>query len=161
MLDPAALPTLLWHAAIWRGDWAEAERRLPPRDPALDRIHLTTYRALASDDAGRKEAAARQVSALGDDCCAAMKAVLLTQLGQSAKAIALLEKLEAAQSDVPPRNPGLLFPADPAMRPLWHDPAIEPFLLRNGWIDYWRASGTRPDVCGEPRPPAFCRTLRS
>jgi hypothetical protein len=158
--DPAALITL-WHVAIWRGDWVEAERRLPPGDPALDRIHIATYRALASGDPERKEAAARQVIALRDDCCGAMKAVLLTQLGQSAKAIALLEKLEAARSDVPPRIPGLLFPADPAMRPLWHDPAIEPFLRRNGLIDYWRASRTRPDVCGEPRAPAFCRLLRS
>jgi DNA-binding winged helix-turn-helix (wHTH) protein len=159
-LDPAALPAL-WRVAIWRGDWVAAERRLPLRDPALDRIHIATYRALASGDAGRKEAAARQVIALGDDCCAPMKAVLLTQLGRSAKAIALLEKLHAAPSEGPPRNLGLLFPADPAMRSLWYDPAIEPFLRRNGWIDYWRASGTRPDVCGEHRPPAFCRQLRS
>jgi DNA-binding winged helix-turn-helix (wHTH) protein/tetratricopeptide (TPR) repeat protein len=159
-LDPSALLTF-WHVAIWRGDWAEAERRLPPRDPALDRIHIATYRALASGDAERKEAAARQVIALGDACCGPMKAVLLTQLGQSARAIALLEKLQAAQSDVPPRNLGLLFPTDPAMRSLWHDPAIEPVLRRHGLIDYWRASGTRPDVCGEPRPPAFCRLLRS
>lgn len=160
-LDPAAALPALWHVAIWRGDWVEAARRLPPRDPALDRIHIATYRALASGNAERKEAAARQVIALGDDCCGPMKAVLLTQLGQRAKAITLLEKLQATQSDVPPRNPGLLFLADPAMRPLWHDPAIEPFLLRNGLIDYWRSSGTRPDVCGEPKPPVFCRLLRS
>jgi hypothetical protein len=86
----------------------------------------------------------------GNDCCVAMKAVLPTQPDQDATAIALLDKLEAAGSDVPTRNSGLLFPADRAMRALWHDPAIELFLLRNGWIDYRRANGTRPDVCGEP-----------
>jgi DNA-binding winged helix-turn-helix (wHTH) protein len=151
-LDPAALPNLLWREAIWRGDWAKAERDLPPRDPTLDRVHIATYRALASGDVKRKEAAARQVMSLGEDCCAPMRAVLLTQLGQDAGAIGLLEKLQA-------RNLGLPFLADPAIRRLWHDPAIEPFFRRNGWIDYWRASHSRPDVCGKPGPPAFCRLL--
>ena len=25
---------------------------------------------------------------------------------------------------------------------------------------YWRQTGTRPDLCGEPDPPAFCATLK-
>jgi hypothetical protein len=161
-LDPNPVPTMLWRKAVWRGDWSGAERLLPRREPALDRAAIATYRALASGDAKEKEAAAAQVMGLGKDCCVLAQAELLTLLGRHAEAIALLETIESARaSGPPPPNLGMVFLAEPAVRSLWHDPAIEPFLRRHGWIDYWRASGTRPDVCGETRAPAFCRLLRS
>lgn len=96
---------------------------------------------------------------LPDGCCLVMQAELLTQLGRPADAVARLELLETARR---PGGPGFnaeLFLADPALRPLWHDPAIEPFLRRNGLIDYWRASETRPDACRKAGTPAFCRLL--
>jgi DNA-binding winged helix-turn-helix (wHTH) protein len=159
-LDPAALPALLWHKAVWRRDWTSAERYLPPREPALDRATSATYRALSSGDAQEKEQAAAQVRRLGNDCCVLAQAELLTQLGRGGEAIALLEKLETA-ANAPPPNLEMVFLAEPAVRSLWHDPAIEPMLRRDGLIAYWRDSGTRPDVCDEPRAPAFCRLLRS
>jgi hypothetical protein len=153
---------MLWRKAVWHGDWSGAERLLPQREPALDRAAIATYRALASGDAKEKEAATAQVMGLGKDCCVLTQAELLTLLGRHAEAIALLQTIESARaSRPPPPNLGMVFLAEPAVRSLWHDPAIKPFLVRHGWIDYWRASGTRPDVCGEARAPAFCRLLSS
>jgi DNA-binding winged helix-turn-helix (wHTH) protein len=155
-LDPAKAPALLWRKAVWRGDWEDAERRLPPRDPVVDRAAVATYRALASGDAIEKDAAARQVEQLPDDCCVVMQAELLTELGRHPEVIAQLEGLETAR----PSSLNLaVFLANPAARSLWHDPAIAPLLKRIGLIDYWRASGSRPDVCKAPSAPAFCRLL--
>jgi DNA-binding winged helix-turn-helix (wHTH) protein len=156
-LDPGSARTLLWHKAIWRGDWADAERYLPPRDPALDRVHRATYRALASGDPERKALAASEIMSLPDGCCAPMQVALLTQLDPGA-AIALLERLSAGSSGVPAFDTAP-FLADPALRALWRDPAIEPLLRRIGLIDYWRASGTRPDLCRAAAAPAFCGRL--
>jgi DNA-binding winged helix-turn-helix (wHTH) protein/tetratricopeptide (TPR) repeat protein len=161
-LDPAPMPNLLWRKATWLGNWAEAERLAPLELPAQEEASIATYRAMASGDPGRKEAAARMVLALPEDCCVHLRIDLLTQLGLRAQAIALLNDFEAART--PGRRPGtvgLLFLADPALRSLWYDPAIEPFFLRNGWIDYWRASKTEPDLCSQERPPSFCRLLQT
>lgn len=158
-LDSSHVPPLLWRKAVWRRDWADAERHLPPRDPALGGAEIASYRAVASGDAKRIEAAARQVMSLPDGCCLVMQAELLTQLGRPAEAAARLERLETAR---PPGAPGFnaeLFLADPALRSLWHDPAIEPFLRRSGLINYWRASGTQPDACRKAGTLAFCRLL--
>jgi hypothetical protein len=88
-----------------------------------------------------------------------MQAELLTLLSRRPEAIAQLEKLATVSpSSMPPLNMAPLL-ADPAMRPLWYDPTIEPFFRRIGLIDYWRSSGTRPDVCRKPGAPAFCRLL--
>jgi DNA-binding winged helix-turn-helix (wHTH) protein len=158
-LDPVQARALSWRRALWRGDWADAERLLQPLDPTMDAAHIATYRALASGEAERKDAAARQVLALPGDCCGLMQAALLTQLGHRGEAIAVLERLETASpSGTPPPNLGLVL-ADPAMRALWRDPAIEPLLRRIGLIDYWRASRSPPDLCGDREAPAFCRLL--
>lgn len=160
-LDPVAMPALLWRKGVWAGDWAEAERFIPLAHPAQEQAGIATYRALASGDPARKEAAARLVSALPDDCCVHLRVEMLTLLGHLTEAISLLETFEAART--PGRRPGNvgLFLWDPALRPLWYDPAIEPFLRRNGWIAYWRESGTRPDLCRGGKRPSFCRLLAS
>jgi hypothetical protein len=54
----------------------------------------------------------------------------------------------------------MVFLAEPAVRSLWQDPALGPLLRREGLMDYWRKSDTRPDVCTAPMAPAFCRDLR-
>jgi len=160
-LDPVAMPALLWRKAVWGGDWAEAERFIPLAHPAQEQTGKATYQALASDDPVRKEAAAQLVSALPDDCCVHLRIEMLTQLGKLTDAISLLEGFEAGRT--PGRRPGNvgLFLWDPALRPLWYDPAIKPFLRRNGWITYWRESGTRPDLCGRGKRPPFCRLLEA
>jgi DNA-binding winged helix-turn-helix (wHTH) protein/tetratricopeptide (TPR) repeat protein len=158
-LDPDGVPMMLWRRALWRGDWVDAERYLPRRDALLDRARIGVYRAMASGDAREQRAAARKVMDLPDGCCVPVQAELLTQLGRRGDAIALLEKQESAgPSGTPPPNIAR-FLADPAMRSLWHDRAIESLLRRIGLIDYWHSSGTRPDVCRESKPPAFCRLL--
>lgn len=159
-LDPDRAQTLLWRSAVWRRDWPDAERYLPPRDPVLDEVQRSAYRALATGDEARKDAAAKAVMKLPDGCCAPMRAELLTLLGRHAEAIALLEKLDAGGSSGAPPFDVAWFLTDPAMRPLWRDPAIEPLLGRIGLVDYWRASGTRPDLCAKADAPEFCRLLK-
>ena len=158
-LDASSAPTLHWRWAVWRGDWADAERLLPKGDPAGYQAAIATYRALASGDANRKDVAAAEIMRLPDGCCAPMQAELLTQLGHFAEAIAVLDKLENARSSqMAPINLAT-FMADPAMRSLWYDPAIGPLLGHIGLIDYWRSSGTRPDLCRGPKAPDFCGLL--
>ena len=153
--DAAAVPSLLWRKAVWTRDWAAAERLMPVEYPAQQQAATAAYRAMASGDPAASQAAARKVMALPADCCTRLRIELLTQLGHPTEAIALLGRLDAART--PATRRGLSFLWDPALRPLWDDPAIEPLLRRTGWIAYWKQGGARPDICREAAPPAFCR----
>jgi hypothetical protein len=159
-LNPRVMPALEWQRAVWNRDWSTAERFSPFERPAQNVAMLATYRALASGDAKQKQSAARQVSALPADCCVNLRIQMLTQLGRDGEALALLDKFGLLNA--PGARPGAVGPFlwDPALRPLWDDPGIEPFLQRHGWIAYWRASKSRPDICGATKPPEFCRLLR-
>ena len=158
-LDPPRAQALLWRRAVWRGDWADAER-LQPRDPALDGA-IATYRALASGRANRQEAAASKVVGLPDDCCLVAKAELLTDLGYRKEAIEQLEKLVTTGPSGGPSINAAVVLGSPGLRSLWFDPAIEPLLRRVGLIDYWRYSATLPDVCRTKAAPAFCSSFTS
>lgn len=158
-LGTASLPLLLWRQAVWKGDWAEAERQIPFEHPAQVEAETATYRALASGDRASKEFVARQVRPLPAECCVPLRIEMLTQLGDQREGLALLDQFEAGLS--PGRRPGNvgLFLWDPALQSLWHESGIEPFLQRHGWIAYWRASKTQPDICGQQRAPSFCQSL--
>jgi len=156
-LDTAAMPRLSWRKAVWQRNWAEAERYLPPGHPAQEQAAVAAYRALAAGDPARKDAAAALVEALPEECCLGLRVELLTQLGHRGEAIALLDG--HASSRRPGRRPGLPFLWDPALRPLWYDPAIEPFLRRSGWVSYWRQTAVVPDVCRNADAPPFCGLL--
>lgn len=160
-IDATPMPALLWRNAVWRGDWAQAQAKVPLELPAQEQAGIATYRAMASGDPVRKQAAVQLVLALPADCCVPLRIEMLTLLGHTEEAIALLDGFEAGRT--PGRLPGNigLFLWDPALRPLWFDPRIEPFLQRNGWIAYWRASRSKPDLCTEAKAPSFCRLLKN
>ena len=152
------MPYMLWRKAVWTHDWSAAERLMPVESAAQQEAGIAAYRALASGDPAAAQAAARKLMALPDDCCRRLRIELLSQLGHRAEAIALLDRFDAA--DRPATRQGLPLLGDPALRPLWHDPASEPFLRRNGWFAYWQAKGTKPDLCREARSPSFCQVGR-
>lgn len=157
-IEPAAMPGLLWRKAVWAHDWAEAERLMPVEHPAQQAAGTAAYRALASGDAAQKNAAARLVGALPDDCCLRLRIELLTQLGHPTEAIALLASYDTGRTPATRRGP--VFLSDPALLPLWYDPAIEPVFRRNGWLTYWTGAKIGPDLCREATPPPFCRLLK-
>lgn len=160
-LDPVAMPLLRWRQAVWTGDWKEAERWIPLELPAQENAMRAVYRALTSGDAAKKEAAAAQVLALPESCCMELRIEMLTQLDRTAEAVDLLDKLETGRT--PGGEPGVvgLFLWDPVLRPLWFEPRMHNFLRRNGWISYWRDSGSDPDICDLHHRPQFCTSITS
>ena len=154
-LDAPMVPRLLWRKAVWTGEWAEAERTMPFEHPDQQEAGIAAYRALALGDRARMKEAALQIMALPSACCLRLRIEILTQLGERTDAIALLDRFDAA--DMPATRRGLQFLWDPTLRPLWFDPALEPYLRRNGWIAYWKQGGGKPDVCNDAAPPPFCR----
>jgi DNA-binding winged helix-turn-helix (wHTH) protein/tetratricopeptide (TPR) repeat protein len=152
-LDAAIVPGLLHRKAVWTANWTEAERLMPPESPA-PQAQIAAYRAIASGDPARKQAAAQRFMALPAGCCMPLQIPMLTLLGQRADAIAVLGKLTAAHS--PDTRRGLPILADPALRSLLGEPAIERYLRNSGWIAYWKQGGTKPDLCKAATPPSFC-----
>ncbi|HEU4651290.1 MAG TPA: winged helix-turn-helix domain-containing protein [Croceibacterium sp.] len=157
-LEPRGARGLLWHKAMQSGDWAQAERLMPVEHPAQQQAASAAFRALASKRSADRQAAARLVEVLPTGCCLRLRIELLTRLDHRGEAIELLAAYNTAAT--PPTRVGLQFLWEPAMRPLWHDPAFAPFLRRNGWIAYWNEAKVAPDVCRERTPPPFCRLLR-
>lgn len=153
-LNAAIMPGLFYRKAVWTANWAEAERLLPIESPAQREAGIAAYRALASGDPARKQAAARQLMALPADCCMPLRIEMLTQLGQRTDAIALLGKLAAAHT--PRTRRGLPIMMEPALRPLLGEPAMERYLRDGGWIAYWKQGGAKPDLCSEAGSPPFC-----
>ena len=154
-----------WRRAVWSGDWAEAERSGRFADTRTADAAKAAYRALASGSAAGETAAAALVASASRPRASAQPSEalqtieLLALLGHNAEAFARLERFRDATA--PGRRPGYsnAFLWDPAMRGLWRDPAFLPFLRRHGYIAYWRASKSRPDLCREPGPPPFCTAL--
>ena len=79
---------------------------------------------------------------------------MLAMLGDRADALDALERQVAANRLSPPQ---VLF--DPLMASLWEEPRYVALLDKAGLFTYWRQSGTRPDACGAPKPPGYCRAL--
>ncbi len=139
--------------ASYRGDWSGAKRlpatlAPPPLRAGVD----AAFDALTSGDP-RRIAAARPVL----DAAAAARpsnfvlAEALVASGDTDAALRQLSRIVAAGST------SVLFKS--RQRALSHDPRYAALVERSGLIDYWTRSGTRPDLCGEPNPPPFCRTL--
>jgi DNA-binding winged helix-turn-helix (wHTH) protein/tetratricopeptide (TPR) repeat protein len=153
-LNPAIVPGLLYRKAVWTANWAEAERLMPVESRAQQEAGIAAYRTLVSSDPARKRAAARQLMALPAACCMPLRIELLTQLGQRADAITLLREFAGAHA--PGTRQGLPILAEPALRPLLYEPAMERYLRDGGWIAYWKAGGAKPDLCKDAGPPPFC-----
>lgn len=47
----------------------------------------------------------------------------------------------------------------PVLRATLDDPGFPALAGQLGLMTYWKTTGTKPDVCSETAPPAFCRML--
>ena len=143
--------------ASYRGDWGPARRYAESAPPALGPALGGAVDALASGRpdqiaaAGRAlEAVERQVQGGGlvDGVFLADTLVALGARDGAFRRLEIVAERGAASALFMPRE-----------RALSHDPRYAAILKRSGLMDYWRNSHTRPDLCGDPDPPAFCATL--
>jgi tetratricopeptide (TPR) repeat protein len=136
--------------ALARGDVAalqDSKLGLPDADRAAI---VAALRALAGGNAGAKASAATALLALPEDHQSSAVALLLARLGNHPDAL----RIAAKHADREYPGPTLFW--NPAMRPILDDPGFVPVVTKLGLVDYWRKSGTRPDVCKSNTPPAFC-----
>ena len=149
--------------ALWHRDWQEAARFSFSEMDRVDEVMRVAVRSLGAGQAERDAAIRqmRQIQIADADLVTALS--LFALLGDRDSAFVLLERSRrgGATFSAPGRYPGmsraLLW--DPTLRSLWYDPRFPTFLARAGFISYWRASRTRPDICGEAAPPVFCRLI--
>lgn len=114
---------------------------------------LEGYRAKASGNAGAKAQAIRVLLALPVDQQDSAVAWLLADLGARREAFQLAARLTADDS----RGPSAFW--HPSMRPTLDDPGFAALMQQIGLMNYWRVSGTKPDVCATKNAPPFCRMI--
>ena len=143
--------------ASYRGDWGPARRLAETAPPPLGPVLVIAIDALASGRpdqiaAARRalETAERQAEGGGliDGVFLADTLVALGARDGAFRRLEIVAERGAASA--------LFMPRERALR---HDPRYAAILQRSGHMDYWRSSHTRPDLCGDPDPPAFCATL--
>ncbi len=117
-----------------------AERR-----PAL----LQGYRAVASRDSATRAQAVQTLLALPEDKQDNVVTRLLADLGANHEAFQIATRLVKATLD-----PSMFW--DQKMRATLADPGFPEVVTELGLLEYWKTTGTRPDVCGEKSPPLFC-----
>jgi tetratricopeptide (TPR) repeat protein len=119
--------------------------------PEKSRIALLKgYRVIESREPGAKVDAVRALLALPADQQDDGVARLLAQLGANHQAFELAKQL--ATRTYP--GPSIFWYR--SMRGTLNDPGFPAVARQLGLIDYWKKSGTRPDACNDPSPPAFC-----
>ena len=148
-----------WRAihASYRGDWSVAKRAAETAPASVRPALQSAIEALASGDAARI-AAARP--ALEQMTRSAQHEAPPLRTGMADTLIAVGSRDEAfhqLQILVDSGTSNVLF--TPRAKTLRHDPRFERLLQQGGLMAYWRQSGTRPDLCQQPDPPGFCRTL--
>jgi DNA-binding winged helix-turn-helix (wHTH) protein len=159
------IPKLQRQRALWREDWPglalPSAGSVPDHLPAS--VWQQTVSALATRDAGVRLSAAASLRAIPPEAQVREIPGLLVLLGDREGALTTLEMSRRANGlfAAPGRYPGFAQPLlwDPTLRPLWRDPRFAAFLQRAGFIDYWRRTRSRPDLCAEASSPAFCQTL--
>jgi len=114
---------------------------------------LAGYRAMASRDPAAKAQAAKGLLALPDDQKNYFVIRTLAALGANRQALDLFIKGIDSRWDWP----SLLW--YPSMRGVLDDPRVPGLLQQLGMTAYWRATGTRPDVCKGRAPPPLCRMI--
>lgn len=80
-------------------------------------------------------------------------AKLLADLGAKHEAFEIASRI--AMDDYP--GPSLFW--DRRMRGTLVDPGFPAVATQLGLLKYWTTTHTRPDVCNETAPPAFCRMI--
>ena len=121
--------------------------------PAKRAALVAGFRAVAAGDAAAKAGAARALLALPQDQQRSDVALLLGALGADHEAFLIATRLSG-------RNyPGASLFWYPSMRGTLHDPGFPAVATKLRLIHYWKATRTRPDVCGGQAPPPFCRMI--
>jgi tetratricopeptide (TPR) repeat protein len=132
------------------GDYAGASAAL--RDPALHITEetraalLSGYRALASRDPRAKINAVAALRALPKKQQNDRVATMLGALGANHEALLVASE-----------KPWLFWRR--SMRGVLSDPGFPAVANQLGLMRYWKASRTKPDICGDKAPPPFCRMI--
>ena len=129
-----------------------ADPRLPI-PPELRAALLKGLRVLGSRDSAARTEAIQALVALPADQQWDAAAKLLADLGANHEAFEMASR--RVTDEFP--EPSLFW--DPSMRGALDDPGFVTVATRLGLLDYWKRTHTRPDVCGEQAPPAFCKMI--
>jgi hypothetical protein len=125
-----------------------------PVSPELRAALLKAYHAKSSSDANAKADAVQSLLALPEKQQQRDEVViLLAELGASHDAFKLAARLVKHSY----HGPSLLWYK--STRGILNDPGFPALVRELGLIDYWKATHTRPDACGENAPPFFCQLI--
>jgi hypothetical protein len=116
---------------------------------------LNGYRARASNDSDAEAEAVQALLALTDDQKKEAVATLLAEHGATHEAFQIATRI-ATTREYP--GPSLFW--DRRMRATLDDPGFPDVATQRGLFKYWTTMHTKPDVCDEKKPPAFCRMIR-
>lgn len=109
------------------------------------------YRARASNDSDAKAQAVHDLLALTEDQQKEVVARLLADLGANHEAFQVASRI-ATTMEYP--GPSLFW--DRSLRGALADPGFPAVATQLGLFKYWTTTHTKPDVCDEKAPPAFC-----
>ncbi|HEY8434135.1 MAG TPA: TIR domain-containing protein [Sphingomicrobium sp.] len=152
--DPSFADTVALTEAPETGDNADAIRAL--HNPKLQlsdaqrAAFLTAFQAVASHDANEKARAVRAITALPREQQNFIAAKLLALLGASQDALGTFANGMGSRYDWA----SLLW--YPSMRAVLNEPGFPRVAQRLGLMRYWKTTHTKPDVCSDKNPPAFC-----
>ena len=111
---------------------------------------LKGYRARTSSDSAAKAQAVEALLALPENQQWDAVAKLLADLGANHEAFRMASRI--AMDEYP--GPSVFW--NRSMRTALADPGFAAVATQLGLMNYWKTTHTRPDVCNEKEPPAFC-----
>jgi tetratricopeptide (TPR) repeat protein len=155
--DATSVRLLRLKSAFWTRDYEPAAALLHEPGLHLSAGHVDalaqTFAALRSGDRGAKLAAAQSLGRLAADPRRNDRIVVaaLAALGATAEAVAAAERLVAVRGHV---AADVLF--DPNLAGAGALPAYAQLLRKLGLAEYWRSSGSKPDLCGSDPETVIC-----
>lgn len=157
--DNPDLREILLRSAFWTGRHAEAARLLDdPKTPLTEPERKALRMAMAALQSGNNGSKAAAAKALVDVArngeSGPLPIVALAALGAGDQALPFAAQRIEREG---PRALPVLF--EPPFEQVRHSPMFARIAQKFGLVDYWRASGKRPDFCSKPAAPALCGTL--
>ena len=134
------------------GAAAEGKPGVDPSDARRAAI-VKGFEAMQSGNPATKTEAVKALVALRADEKDIIVTRLLGALGANREALAAFTNGQGSRYD------WLSLLWYPSMRAALNEPTFPALAQRLGLIRYWRATHTRPDVCGTSGPPPFCRMI--